>query len=71
MDYNYLTGIGKRELNEDVVLIEEINQSTNLFLVVDGMGGYRDWETIIIHQDRKSTRLNSSHSGESRMPSSA
>ena len=38
----------------------------------DGIGGkydnmdYRDWET-----DRKSTRLNSSHSGESRMPSSA
>ena len=29
-------------------------------------GAYRDWET-----DRKSTRLNSSHSGESRMPSSA
>ena len=28
--------------------------------------GYRDWET-----DRKSTRLNSSHSGEPRMPSSA
>ena len=28
--------------------------------------GYRDWET-----DRKSTRLNSSHSGEYRMPSSA
>ena len=28
--------------------------------------GYRDWET-----DRKSTRLNSSHSGEARMPSSA
>ena len=30
------------------------------------LDGYRDWET-----DRKSTRLNSSHSGESRMPSSA
>ena len=30
------------------------------------VGVYRDWET-----DRKSTRLNSSHSGESRMPSSA
>ena len=28
--------------------------------------GYRDWET-----DRKSTRLNSSHSAKSRMPSSA
>ena len=25
----------------------------------------------MIHKDRKSTRLNSSHSGESRMPSSA
>ena len=33
---------------------------------VDTRGPYRDWET-----DRKSTRLNSSHSGESRMPSSA
>ena len=31
-----------------------------------GMVCYRDWET-----DRKSTRLNSSHSGESRMPASA
>ena len=30
------------------------------------MGNYRDWET-----DRKSTRLNSSHSAKSRMPSSA
>ena len=29
-------------------------------------GHYRDWET-----DRKSTRLNSSHSAKSRMPSSA
>ena len=31
-----------------------------------GRGLYRDWET-----DRKSTRLNSSHSAKSRMPSSA
>ena len=30
------------------------------------VGSYRDWET-----DRKSTRLNSSHSAKSRMPSSA
>ena len=37
------------------------------FIAHDYLGvGYRDWET-----DRKSTRLNSSHSGESRMPSSA
>ena len=34
--------------------------------VCDILNGYRDWET-----DRKSTRLNSSHSAKSRMPSSA
>ena len=33
---------------------------------LDTNGAYRDWET-----DRKSTRLNSSHSAKSRMPSSA
>ena len=33
---------------------------------IEELETYRDWET-----DRKSTRLNSSHSGESRMPSSA
>ena len=35
-------------------------------VATNGDPGYRDWET-----DRKSTSLNSSHSGESRMPSSA
>ena len=35
-------------------------------LVFDTAAEYRDWET-----DRKSTRLNSSHSAKSRMPSSA
>ena len=34
--------------------------------ILDIMRTYRDWET-----DRKSTRLNSSHSAKSRMPSSA
>ena len=33
---------------------------------IDKLTSYRDWET-----DRKSTRLNSSHSAKSRMPSSA
>ena len=33
---------------------------------LSAMARYRDWET-----DRKSTRLNSSHSAKSRMPSSA
>ena len=34
--------------------------------IVEKKAIYRDWET-----DRKSTRLNSSHSAKSRMPSSA
>ena len=45
------------------------NQCHTLFGEIEALytsPGYRDWET-----DRKSTRLNSSHSGESRMPSSA
>ena len=36
------------------------------FIIEDSSDWYRDWET-----DRKSTRLNSSHSRASRMPSSA
>ena len=36
------------------------------FIILPYGYGYRDWET-----DRKSTRLNSSHSRASRMPSSA
>ena len=39
-----------------------LNTKNNLDIIIV----YRDWET-----DRKSTRLNSSHSGESRMPSPA
>ena len=40
--------------------------SLNNQMITEGYAGYRDWET-----DRKSTRLNSSHSAKSRMPSSA
>ena len=42
--------------------------STPIYPLMDNMylDSYRDWET-----DRKSTRLNSSHSAKSRMPSSA
>ena len=35
-------------------------------IIEENRDTYRDWET-----DRKSTRLNSSHSAKSRMPSSA
>ena len=38
----------------------------NGIIIADNGNKYRDWET-----DRKSTRLNSSHSAKSRMPSSA
>ena len=44
--------------DRDVVLALSLTDTTTT--------GYRDWET-----DRKSTRLNSSHSAKSRMPSSA
>ena len=40
--------------------------ATNISLLENNRAEYRDWET-----DRKSTRLNSSHSAKSRMPSSA
>ena len=42
-------------------LVDEYNSSNGW-----SVNPYRDWET-----DRKSTRLNSSHSAKSRMPSSA
>ena len=48
-------------------LDEQLNTHRNRFNnIITTWRWYRDWET-----DRKSTRLNSSHSGESRMPSSA
>ena len=48
--------------------LKEIIDGVKFDACLPGLGAlcYRDWET-----DRKSTRLNSSHSGESRMPSSA
>ena len=50
--------------------IDQLNLSKKVYdmlnrIAISG-GTYRDWET-----DRKSTRLNSSHSAKSRMPSSA
>ena len=50
------------ELIQDLLsLLEELN-----WHIAYKVSAYRDWET-----DRKSTRLNSSHSAKSRMPSSA
>lgn len=44
MEHFSLTGIGTREKNEDVILIEEFDQDRILYLVVDGMGGYQKGE---------------------------
>ena len=60
--------------NKSITKLAHITEQCQ-FIVATGGGGkhfyfkapdYRDWET-----DRKSTRLNSSHSAKSRMPSSA
>ena len=66
-----LTSKGPRQAGELVgkpSVIEQLGDSSGLW--VNALESvkvvYRDWET-----DRKSTSLNSSHSGESRMPSSA
>ena len=55
------TIVCKVECIKQIVQKPSTNGKTVKYMAV-----YRDWET-----DRKSTRLNSSHSGESRMPSSA
>ena len=59
----------RRDLKNQSDVIEEFLKTANIVLLSykeDGYTQYRDWET-----DRKSTRLNSSHSAKSRMPSSA
>ena len=48
-----------------IEMIENVPDNAEL-VVSNYTRFYRDWET-----DRKSTRLNSSHSAKSRMPSSA
>ena len=62
------------EVQHEVTSVDDKNNplrtsfhtDVSLLQRIGNMRAYRDWET-----DRKSTRLNSSHSGESRMPSSA
>ena len=55
-----------RSIDDIKEVLAEAMNTNDKFKVLNIAGVYRDWET-----DRKSTRLNSSHSGESRMPSSA
>lgn len=44
MRHTFFTGLGTREQNEDVILIEKFSQSSTLYLIVDGMGGYEKGE---------------------------
>ena len=59
-------------LEPKIAILDETDSGLDidaLRIVANGVNklkNYRDWET-----DRKSTRLNSSHSAKSRMPSSA
>ena len=70
----YIKTFNDRKLREEYKLYTSLERPTILenyfkdFIKqeIDTKGCYRDWET-----DRKSTRLNSSHSAKSRMPSSA
>ena len=50
---------------------EDTIYTTNRLLELFGLEEPEDAETPITAEDRKSTRLNSSHSDRSRMPSSA
>ena len=57
----------QEEINKGELTLEQIAVKYDVPMDwVDTAFAYRDWET-----DRKSTRLNSSHSRASRMPSSA
>ena len=56
---------GTTEIQSDFINVGDYNTG-NFNLLKNTALPYRDWET-----DRKSTRLNSSHSAKSRMPSSA
>ncbi|MCM8568891.1 protein phosphatase 2C domain-containing protein [Gramella jeungdoensis] len=40
----FITNKGKRKSNQDVVLIEKLNENIDLFLLADGMGGYKHGE---------------------------
>ena len=63
MKYPFKIGLMKDEFDVLLHVISKQPIESCLFNLYDA---YRDWET-----DRKSTRLNSSHSAKSRMPSSA
>ena len=56
----------------DISIVSEVISASAVSLVsIDNEGVELETYRAVCSADRKSTRLNSSHSGESRMPSSA
>ena len=64
--YNYNTPWGDSDFTDSSNYLNNLGGGLNWLGEQNNESAYRDWET-----DRKSTRLNSSHSAKSRMPSSA
>ena len=44
MNSSFITNKGKRKSNQDVVCIESMGEDQNVFLLADGMGGYKNGE---------------------------
>ena len=65
-DYDSFVKVLNDKYNDDTLIEDDVFCFAAQQHLVDLAVSYRDWET-----DRKSTRLNSSHSAKSRMPSSA
>ena len=40
MQIEYISGIGKRETNQDIIYIDTLDSGASFFLIADGMGGY-------------------------------
>ena len=62
---------GKADKARYMNMAEASLEESRYYLILAQDLGYGDTSSLTTSLDRKSTRLNSSHSGESRMPSSA
>src|SRR5690554_1980693 len=44
MENSFITNIGNRKSNQDVISINRLEKGAKLYLLADGMGGYKDGE---------------------------
>lgn len=42
MNSNFITNVGQRKSNQDVVLIKSLGNDNEIYLLADGMGGYKN-----------------------------